>query len=859
MTAGAQREAISGGAGDRDARLGPSAERGRAPAPGAGAPRLRDRAASLALACRRHPRHVVLGALVAGLLVAGASPRVAPPVAGLAACAGAAIRRPGLGLLAAAAVLGGTVGGHARLAALDRSALGPRLGDAVTVRAILLEPPRRRPFGGWTVPARIDEGPGVGERIVVHGRGPVTAAPGSRGGAGLGSAAAPTGLEPGVELSLRGRLERLADGEGYEARRRSHAALEADEAVLTGRRRGGLAGAVDRIRDAAQRGVTAGLPAAQAALARGMVLGDDSALDDDTREAFQASGLAHVLAASGQNVALLALLATALLRAAGTGLRVRLGGALGLVALYVPLAGGGPSIQRAGIMAGAALVAGLAGRPASRAYALLLAAATTLAISPRAAGEPGWQLSFAAVLAIAAVAPRLRGALVVRRVPGPLAEALAVTVAATAGTAPLVALHFQRLSLVALPANLAAAPAVAPVVWLGTAAGALAQLGGIADPAVRSLDAVATLPLGFVGAVAAVAARAPAATVPLALGVPAALAAYAALGAIVVSRRARVVALGAGLAATAALLLVHARRPAAPRDLTVSFLDVGQGDATLLQDGSAAVLVDTGPPGGPIVARLRAAGVRRLDLLVLTHAQADHEGAAPAILHAFPVRAVLDGGATSPSGSGASGGSSVPAADSTGAAAAGSTAVPAAAPPAAGPSAAAPWAPVPGGDRATVAAAVAGSGAQRLLPAAGELLRVGRLRLRVLWPPDTPPPPGTDPNDRAIVLLVRDGTFSALLTADAESPVTGPLDLPRVDALKVAHHGSDDPGLPALLARLHPRAAAIEVGRDNPYGHPTASTLHALRRAVPIVRRTDRDGTIRLTVAHGRMRVTTDR
>ena len=84
----------------------------------------------------------------------------------------------------------------------------------------------------------------------------------------------------------------------------------------------------------------------------------------------------------------------------------------------------------------------------------------------------------------------------------------------------------------------------------------------------------------------------------------------------------------------------------------------------------------------------------------------------------------------------------------------------------------------------------------------------------------------------------------------------GDLDLAPVTALKVAHHGSVDPGLPGALARLRPQVAAIEVGRHNPYGHPTPQALGALR-AVPRVYRTDRDGTVRLTVQRGRMTVAT--
>jgi competence protein ComEC len=103
-----------------------------------------------------------------------------------------------------------------------------------------------------------------------------------------------------------------------------------------------------------------------------------------------------------------------------------------------------------------------------------------------------------------------------------------------------------------------------------------------------------------------------------------------------------------------------------------------------------------------------------------------------------------------------------------------------------------------------------------------------------------------------LVSRLEVGAFSMLLSADAESNVTQLLALEPVDVLKVAHHGSADPGLPALLERLKPRLAAIEVG-DNTYGHPTPSTLAALTRAVPEVVRTDRDGTVRLHAVGDRM------
>jgi competence protein ComEC len=139
---------------------------------------------------------------------------------------------------------------------------------------------------------------------------------------------------------------------------------------------------------------------------------------------------------------------------------------------------------------------------------------------------------------------------------------------------------------------------------------------------------------------------------------------------------------------------------------------------------------------------------------------------------------------------------------------------------------------------------------------AGQELRVGPLTLRVLWPPTDPAAPGTDPNERAIVAVAGAYGARALLTADAESPVIAPLDVGPVDVLKVSHHGSADAGLPALLERLRPRVALVEVGRHNTYGHPVPATMRTLAATVPVVRRTDRDGAVRVEVRAGRATVT---
>ncbi len=156
------------------------------------------------------------------------------------------------------------------------------------------------------------------------------------------------------------------------------------------------------------------MPAREAALARGFVLGEDDRIDPETSEEFRRSGLSHLLAVTGQNVTLLALLAMPVLAALGMPLRSRLVWVLALIAVYVPLAGAGPTIQRAGVMGGSSVLATLAGRRASRLYALLVAAVALLAVEPELAADVGWQLSFAAVLGILLLAAPLRRAIEAR-------------------------------------------------------------------------------------------------------------------------------------------------------------------------------------------------------------------------------------------------------------------------------------------------------------------------------------------------------------------------------------------------------------------------------------------------------------
>jgi competence protein ComEC len=523
-------------------------------------------------------------------------------------------------------------------------------------------------------------------------------------------------------------------------------------------------------------------------------------------------------------VILLALLAMPLLAALNLSLRTRLICVLALIALYVPVTGAGPSIQRAGVMGAAGIVAGLAGRPRSRWYALLFAAAATLAVNPLVSGDLGWQLSFAAVIGILLWSRGIGGWLLSRLGNGrgrgslswqaALAEGAGMTIAAALATAPLMAHHFDSFSVTTLPANLLALPAVAPVMWLGMLAAMAGQLPGLP---VEPLNAVNALLIAYVAQVAHWMAAPDWALARVRLSGPALVGSYAALlcaGWLLGAAATRRLGLGWGSRRAALLALLaagvaalHLAVPASGGDdggeagvgLEITVLDVGQGDAILLEPRDAdPVLVDAGPPGAGIAAKLADEGVDRLGAAVVTHAQLDHAGGVPELMAELPVDSLVHASAP----------------------------------------------------RRLLAGARA-AGSRPLAVARGDAVRAGSLRLDVLWPPprDAPPAESADPNASSLVLLARWRRFTMLLCGDAEAEVV-PIQPGPVDALKVAHHGSEDAGLERLLETTTPRAAVISVGEGNPYGHPSPATVSALAEHGVSTLRTDEHGDVEIAV-HG--------
>ena len=748
------------------------------------------------------------------------------PLLGLACVVVLLVRGRRLGtagalLLVGAGLLVGLTAGNARLASIDGAALKLDAGSRVRLAGSVETAPR---LSRGVARFLFDSEAG---RVMVESRVPVA-------GLAVGSGAIVAGeIRPPPDW-YRPNLIR----QGVTM------VLSARSVMPSGEDRGGLAGLVDGLRIRAESALGRSMPERETALARGFVLGQDQQIDPVTVADFQNSGLAHLLAVSGQNVVLLALLGVGVMALAGVGHHMRLVVLAALILLYVPLAGGGPSIQRAGVMGLAGLAALAASRPASRVFVLALAVAVTLLINPRAAADVGWQLSFVAVAGIAVLAGPVR-----RRIeallPGPdggpgahgtgpvasLYDGVAVTVAASVATAPLMAFHFDRIPVATVAANLAALPAVAPAMWLGmAAAGVGAVWGGLAIP----FNLLNSVLLAYIAQVASwfgrpgwAVAELDIDSVPGLLGVYAAVAGAVAaglrltrrLGAVPRNGRAKAGLWGKGMAACAVavlacLLLLPAnggRRDLDPPlrgEVRIDFLDIGQGDATLIRTPAAgAILVDGGPPGGEVADALSSAGVDRLAAVVATHADLDHVGGLYDVFETREVaRFMFDG---------------TPAA-------------------------------------LLNQAREAGSEAHRI--AEGERITAGPLAIDVIWPPSRPPGfvPTEDRNERSVVLLLSCRGFRILITGDAEAEAV-PVDPGPLDVLRVAHHGSDDAGLPALLDRTMPDLAVVSVGDDNPYGHPTAGTLSALSGSGSVVLRTDLDGTVSvilgregLTVESGR-------
>jgi competence protein ComEC len=562
------------------------------------------------------------------------------------------------------------------------------------------------------------------------------------------------------------------------------------------------------------RDAAAALPGDGGSLLPGLAIGDTSAVPGALDDAMKASSLSHLTAVSGANCAVVVAAVLLVSSALGAPRRVRL--AIALVALggFVLLVTPQPSVLRAAVMATIVLVAFASGRPGRGIPSLALAAIVLLVGDPWLCRDYGFVLSVLATAGLLVLSGPLTTAFT-RVLPRWLAAAFALPTAAQLACQPVLILLAPSIPLYGIPANLLAAPAAPVATMVGLCACLLLPI----VPALGSgAAALAWVPAAWIAAVASFTAGLPFSGLPWLEGVPgmATLMAVSALFLLVAFRgRGTRIALWGGASTVVLVALVGGYagglvggrirdRLSVPVDWQYAACDVGQGDAVLVRNGDAIALVDVGPDPAPLKLCLDRFGVDRIDLLVLTHYDLDHIGGVAAVHGRADIVLV------SPPGTAA--------------------------------------------DARTLERLRLGGA--RIVPATrGRTGSLGNLGWRVLWPPDGPGGPGADAgtNAASVVLLFEgDGRcspwclssiFLGDLGEDAQLSLAAQRPLPRVDVVKVAHHGSADQS-GRLYRVLGASLGLLSVGSDNTYGHPTDALLRILAASGTAVARTDRSGGI---------------
>ena len=563
-----------------------------------------------------------------------------------------------------------------------------------------------------------------------------------------------------------------------------------------------------------ERGLHVGLTERQGALMTALELGDRDEVKNlsltntegslTVQTAFTRAGLAHLMALSGQHVAIL--VGMAMFALSGLGLwRYPL--LIVLLGLYLTLVGVQPSIVRAVLQGGAVLLALWVGRGRLELVGTLaLAGVLSLTVYPLWVFDIGFQLSYLAVLGIAftpALSSRLPpwkgpdGKGVPKWLERGIKEGLVITVVASVATLPLIAHSFGQIPWVALPANIVCGPFMLLLVPLGLLSGFLGPGAVLINPLVGILCDVLLSLVGFFAGPD---------PIPWGRVSPAGFALYVVWAAALMLWTLRRIRAPQFLGLTLAAILVSAlsARVNPPREIV--FLNIGQGDSTLVRLGNFTALFDGGgTPRGDfdvgaktVVPALHSSGVFHLDLVVATHADSDHIEGLSSVLRQMPVGKLWIGERKS-------------------------------------------------GD--SVLDAVLEAARERGVPVQevrrGDSFSVGGAKFEVLWPQGTFNP--EQDNQNSIVTRISSGSFRTAILGDVASDVENRLGLGPLTVHKVAHHGSRFSTDARLLEETRPQYAVISVGR-NTYGHPNSDLLERLQNQGVKVLRTDRVGAIRFAI-----------
>jgi len=701
-------------------------------------------------------------------------------------------------LMVCALLVGVITTGRLRAAEVDPLRAQAGAGASGVFRVTVTERPRpvfSAGFGGQrggvravVVPARLRGAVVAGAAVASHGR-VVLIAPVDRWST----------LLPGQDLTATAQLAPAMSGELTVAVLRVRGPPgDVTDAVVWQRVAQSLRSG---LRDAA--GV---LDPEPAGLLPGLVVGDTDRLSRQVQEEFKTAGMAHLLAVSGSNLAVICVAVLLLLRVLRIGPRGAAAGAMAALVGFVILAGPEPSVLRAGVMGAVGLLALAIGRERAALPALGAAVVALVLWDPAMSVSFGFALSVLATAALVLLAPRWAARLAARGVPRGLAEALAVPAAAHLVTAPVVAGMAGQVSLVSVVANLLAAPVVAPATVLGVLAALVAPVW----PWFAELLArVAGPEADWLILVARHASRVPGAAIGWPSGWWGGLLLVACALLLVAALRRRRLRMLAGVAFAGFLVVLIPIRVIAPGwpppGWAMVACDVGQGDGLVLATAEAGrvVVVDTGPEPGPMTACLDRLDVSRVPLVVLTHLHADHVGGLDAVLADHAVGAVAVGPSREPD-----------------------------------------WA------WREVRKKAAAAGVPIVELEEGRRLSWPGLSMEVLAPTQgevmpVPGAAGTEINDSSVVMRATTPAGRILLSGDVELTAQTHLLMTRADlsadVLKVPHHGSRYT-TPELFAAVRPRIAVVSVGTGNRYGHPSPTTLRALDRVGALVLRTDTDG-----------------